>query len=293
MAKNAKMKYPIKTGFTINNRNMAGGYRNGRPEGVLLHWNGNWKFPTIEAEIAYMTRNSINNQGGFTHAWSDDDEIIEIANTDYKCWGAGQYANARFAQIEALGIRDHAKAVASIDRALFWAAYQLYWYGLPCTDATKNGKGTVWTHLAATQFLGGTDHTDPIAYWESVGIKWSIAYAKLKEYYDALHKGDSTQVLGLHEKKKEEPKMKDRNYATNPDKEGRSTKFKRGQKVKTRGAKATHLTNGKPIDGWLHGQTLVVDWLNVDGTITVKPQFDTGKSATFTVTFYEWDLVKA
>ena len=69
-------------------------------------------------------------------------------------------------------------------------------------------------------------------------------------------------------------------------------KFKRGDKVKTRGSGATHYSDGKPIDKFMHSQTLVVDWINVDGTISVKPTTDTGIKATWIRTFYAWDLVK-
>ena len=71
-----------------------------------------------------------------------------------------------------------------------------------------------------------------------------------------------------------------------------AAKFKRGDKVKTRGSGATHYSDGKPIDKFMHSQTLVVDWINVDGTISVKPTTDTGIKATWIRTFYAWDLVR-
>lgn len=196
MAKNAKMKYAIETAYTVDNKAVAGGYRYGKPEGIVLHENGNDKFPSLANEIAYMTRNY---QNAFVHAWNDDTVIKEIANTDFRCWGAGGYANPRFAQIEVLRMRDKAKAIKAIDRGLFWGAYQLYWYDLPCTDATKTGKGTVWTHEAVSRLLGGTNHVDPIGFWASVGITWDMAFRQLKAYYDALHAGDSTKVPTLGE----------------------------------------------------------------------------------------------
>lgn len=71
-----------------------------------------------------------------------------------------------------------------------------------------------------------------------------------------------------------------------------AAKFKRGDKVKTRGRGATHYSDGKVIDRFVHTQTLIVDWINVDGTISVKPEFDTGSKATWIRTFHAWDLVK-
>ncbi len=188
----AKMKYEIITDMKLPD-GYCGSYRNGKPEGVVLHEPANAGL--IQNQIGYQLRDPANN--GIVHAWSDDDEIREISSTDYKCWGAGGVANARFAQIECCRFDNKAKAVASIDRGLFWAAYQLFYYNLPCTDATKTGNGTVWTHLAVSRFLGNTDHTDPIAYWSSVGVSWDAAFAQVKRYYDALHAGDSTVVPAL------------------------------------------------------------------------------------------------
>ena len=188
----AKMKYEIITDIKLAD-GYCGSYRNGKPEGVVLHEPANTGL--IQNQIAYELRDPENN--GIVHAWSSDAEIREILSTDYKCWGAGGVANARFAQIECCRFDNKARAVASIDRGLFWAAYQLFYYNLPCTDATKTGSGTVWTHLAVSRFLGNTDHTDPIAYWSSVGISWDTAFAQIKRYYDALHTGDSTVVPAL------------------------------------------------------------------------------------------------
>ena len=188
----AKMKYEIISDIKLAD-GYCGGYRNGKPEGAVLHEPANTGL--IQNQIAYELRDPENN--GIVHAWSSDAEIREILSTDYKCWGAGGVANARFAQIECCRFDNKARAVASIDRGLFWAAYQLFYYNLPCTDATKTGSGTVWTHLAVSRFLGNTDHTDPIAYWSSVGVSWDAAFAQIKRYYDALHAGDSTVVPAL------------------------------------------------------------------------------------------------
>jgi hypothetical protein len=192
MVKDAKMKYEIITDHRLTD-GYCGSYRYGKPEGVALHEPANEGL--ILNQIGYELRDPAAN--GIVHAWADDDELREISNTDYKCWGAGGPANARLVQIEVCRIANKANAIAAIDRGLFWAAYQLYWYDLACTDATKNGQGTVWTHLAITKFLGNTDHTDPIAYWSSVGISWDAAFAQIKKYYDALHAGDSTTVTAL------------------------------------------------------------------------------------------------
>ena len=188
----AKMKYEIITDLKLPD-SYCGSYRYGKPEGIVLHEPANTGL--IQNQIGYQLRNPA--VSGIVHAWADDDELREISSTDYKCWGAGGPANARFAQIECCRFDDRARAVASIDRGLFWAAFQLFYYKLPCTDATQNGNGTVWTHAAVTKFLGNTDHVDPLPYWNSVGVTWSAAYAQIQKYFYALHSGDSTVVPAL------------------------------------------------------------------------------------------------
>ena len=186
------MKYEIITDLKVPD-DYCGSYRYGKPEGIVLHEPANTGL--IQNQIGYQLRNPAVN--GIVHAWADDDELREISSTDYKCWGAGGPANARYAQIECCRFDDRARAVASIDRGLFWAAFQLFYYKLPCTDATQNGNGTVWTHAAVTKFLGNTDHVDPLPYWNSVGVTWSAAYAQIQKYFYALHSGDSTVVPAL------------------------------------------------------------------------------------------------
>ena len=42
-----------------------------------------------------------------------------------------------------------------------YAATQLQYYNLKPDSAENDGRGTVWTHAAISNFLGGTDHADP------------------------------------------------------------------------------------------------------------------------------------
>lgn len=244
----AKMKYEIITDIKLAD-GYCGRYRNGKPEGVVLHEPANTGL--IQNQINYELRDPENN--GIVHAWSSDAEIREILSTDYKCWGAGGIANARFAQIECCRFDNKDRAVASIDRGLFWAAYQLFYYNLACTDATKTGNGTVWTHLAVSRFLGNTDHTDPIAYWASVGVSWDAAFAQVKRYYDALRAGDSTVVPALGQKAAAVAAP----VATTPAPSVPSGGFAVGNKVTVR-ASATHYQTGQPIASWVKGKTYTI-----------------------------------
>ena len=189
-------KYKITPKYTIPT-GVAGNYRKGHKqvEGVVVHASANPN-ASIDAEINYMTNNYKN---AFTHAWAGHDKIIEISNTDYPCWGAGAIANKRFAQIETTEDKRLTKQqkLQVIDHAAYWAAVQLVYYKLPCKDASKDGNGTVWGHVHVSKYLGGTDHTDPIAYFNSVGVSWNDFYKQVERYYNAYKKGTSDQVKSL------------------------------------------------------------------------------------------------
>ena len=189
-------KYKITPKYTIPT-GVAGNYRKGHKqvEGVVIHASANPN-ASIDSEISYMTKNYKN---AFTHAWAGHNKIVEIANTNYACWGAGAIANKRFAQIETTEDKRLTKKqkIQVIDRAAYWAAVQLVYYKLPCKDASKDGNGTVWGHVHVSKYLGGTDHTDPIAYFNSVGVSWNDFYKQVERYYNAYKKGTSDQVKSL------------------------------------------------------------------------------------------------
>src|SRR5690625_3294009 len=189
-------KYKITQNYKIP-AGVAGNYRKGHKqvEGVVVHASANPN-ASIDSEISYMAKNYKN---AFTHAWAGHNKIVEIANTNYACWGAGAIANKRFAQIETTEDKRLTKKqkLQVIDHAAYWAAVQLVYYKLPCKDASKDGNGTVWGHVHVSKYLGGTDHTDPTAYFNSVGVSWNDFYKQVERYYNAYKKGTSDQVKSL------------------------------------------------------------------------------------------------
>ncbi|MGY0255358.1 peptidoglycan recognition protein family protein, partial [Limosilactobacillus fermentum] len=52
-----------------------------------------------------------------------------------------------------------------ISNAAYFTAYMMKKYGLIPSLAQSNGTGTLWSHHNVSQYLGGTDHTDPDGYW--------------------------------------------------------------------------------------------------------------------------------
>lgn len=84
---------------------------------------------------------------------------------------------------------------------------------------------------------------------------WTTYVARVKARYLELKGGNKVVV---------------KSSASNPDKEGRSTKFKRGDKVRL-SASAKQWKGSSSFTISSFKSTYVVDWLNVDGTIYIKP----------------------
>lgn len=278
-------KYQIETRHKIAN-GKAGRYRNGKPEGVVIHSSAN-KDDSLEGEINYMIQHQ---DEAFTHAWAGVDKVVEIANTDYPCWGAGGVANARFAQIEVIENRGlgSKKLLQAVDAQCYWAGMQLAYYGLEPIDATKTGKGTVWTHNAVSQHLGGTDHTDPIAFLADIGTNWTEVFNQVKGYWYELKNGkDGSALLGLHEKQgntvqyrkdKKAEKPKPKKYETESGKIP-STKFSKGDevtftKIAKKWIKVKHSdgtwTQADSITGVDKKRPWKVKSLNGDGSVSVQ-----------------------
>ncbi|ULG72678.1 N-acetylmuramoyl-L-alanine amidase [Macrococcus brunensis] len=142
-------------------------YRNGvaKPEGVVAHETAN-PTSTIYGEVAYMKRNWNN---AFVHAFVDDNEIIETANTDYVAWGAGPAGNARFIHVELVRVYGKERFAKAINNYADYIATNFHYYDLPVDSAEYDGAGTLWSHKAVSNFLGGTDHADPYGWFQENG----------------------------------------------------------------------------------------------------------------------------
>ncbi|WP_309299936.1 peptidoglycan recognition protein family protein [Lentilactobacillus kisonensis] len=157
-------------------------YRNGKPEGVVVHETANPN-STIYNEIAYMKKNY---SAAFVHTFVDASRIINIANTNYLAWGAGYPANARYVQFEQVRVHSKSAFAHEIANAAYYTAYILNQYGLTPNDAAYDGKGTVWSHGAVSKYLGGTNHTDPTAYYSSMGKTYFGASYTFAQFYQLV-----------------------------------------------------------------------------------------------------------
>lgn len=141
----------------------------GNPRGVVIHDTGN-ENSTISSEVSYMKQNYSSTRV-FVHTFIDNQQIINIADTKYMAEGAGPYANPYFVQFEMPHEYTAASFANQLGNAAYYTAYILKQNNLPVTKGTKNGGGTVWTHAMISNYLGGTDHEDPISYWSTAARK--------------------------------------------------------------------------------------------------------------------------
>ena len=190
--KSAKFKYEIIQDYKVPH-GKAGRFSAGKPTWVVVHSSGNPN-AGLDSEIAYMAKNQDN---AFTSAWAGHNKIVEIANTDYRCWGAGRTANKYAVQIEVTEDKRLTKAqkLQAIDREAFWVAVQCAYYGIPLNK--------VYSHADISRmYPQDTDHTDPIAFFKSVGVSWSQFKAQVKKYHDVLVAGgDTTKITSLDGRK--------------------------------------------------------------------------------------------
>ncbi|MBF7017457.1 glucosaminidase domain-containing protein [Staphylococcus durrellii] len=154
-------------------------YRNGKPEGIVMHDTANDN-STIQGEVNYMKNNY---NSAFVHAYVDGNRVIETANTDYLAWGAGPAANDRFIHVELVHTHTADDFARSINNYADYAATNLQYYGLKPDSSEYDGQGTVWTHKAVSNYLGGTDHSDPHGYLQSHGYTYDELYDLINEKY--------------------------------------------------------------------------------------------------------------
>ncbi|BDR57797.1 peptidoglycan recognition protein family protein [Xylocopilactobacillus apicola] len=163
-------------------------YRNGvgRPEGIVVHETAN-NNDAIENEIAYESNNwNVPGRESYVHAFVDRSQIINTASTDLTCWGAGPVANARYISIELCREKTFDNFARSVNNDAYYVAYLLKKYNLPVTNATHTGSGTVWSHHAVSNFLGGTNHTDPTGYFSSWGYSMDQFFQLVQYKYNNL-----------------------------------------------------------------------------------------------------------
>lgn len=162
------------------------GYRQGvgRPEGIVIHETAEPTW-TAATTVAKMNK-EWKSKSSYVHAVVDATAIDKMENTDYKTWGAGAVANARFISIELAESKNQTDFVKSVNNLAYYAATLLRQYNLRPDLATNDGLGTIWSHYDVTHYLGGTDHSDPVGYFAQHGYDMNQLFALIQTWYNKL-----------------------------------------------------------------------------------------------------------
>ncbi len=155
----------------------------GKPNGVVVHWTANENNFSARREADYMV-SMIDKNYVFVHTFIDSSMILNIAPTDYLCWGAGGVGNARFAQFEMVTANTEADFIKTTSYSAWYTAYLLHQYGLkPSLARVSGNSGTIWGHGDITNMLGGTNHSDPDEYLSRWGYSMPDFLALVEYYY--------------------------------------------------------------------------------------------------------------
>jgi N-acetylmuramoyl-L-alanine amidase CwlA len=180
------MGYPIKQDLISGLPKKA--FRNGVYEGVVDHSTATPE-ATDEAESKYFHREWKNRQA-FPHFCVDWDSITQLADTSYQAWAAGN-GNPPYVHIELCETKDKAKFEECYERYVWLTAYILKQNNLGVTD-----EKTLVSHDWVSKHLGGTNHTDPIAYLKSHGITWARHVKNVHVEYDSFFQQTYTVQKG-------------------------------------------------------------------------------------------------
>ncbi|MFR4176386.1 MAG: glucosaminidase domain-containing protein [Lactococcus raffinolactis] len=195
--------------ITMQNPAANGGinmnYVGNKPQLVIIHETAN-DSSTLNNEITYMVRNQEN---AFVHSFVSDNQLITIADKSKKAWGAGPYGNQYGIQIEQTRVKSKDAFARQIANLANWTAIQMIQYnlGVPklVSTTSKAVDGNLASHENISYKWGGTDHGDPVWYWNNRGsVYFGQGYdihqfRDLVEYYYRLQgtpKITSTSIEG-------------------------------------------------------------------------------------------------
>lgn len=153
------------------------------PTGIVIHYTANPNNFSARSEANYQINGGW--KSAFVHTFIDAGTILNIHDTNYGAWGCGPVGNKYFVQFEMVTARNFDDFAKTTSYSAWYTAYLLRQYDLaPSLAQANRGVGTVWTHHNVTTYLGGTDHTDPTAYFAKYGYDINQFYSLVKRYYD-------------------------------------------------------------------------------------------------------------
>ena len=149
--------------------------------GVVAHCTGNYGDKggdEAKDERAWEVKNWHN---AFVHFFCDWNEILQVADIQYKAYGAGPKANGKYVHVELCQTKDETLFKKSYENYIWTLAYVLFKKNLPVVD----GK-TLVSHKWVSDKLGGTNHQDPIAYLAEHGLSWNDVVIDTRIVYNRM-----------------------------------------------------------------------------------------------------------
>jgi N-acetylmuramoyl-L-alanine amidase len=183
----ARLHYPhvkIQRSFAAKFARQRYNTTSGLPHGVVIHDTANGN-SSLTDEVDYMERNYAAT-GVFVHAFIDNRQIVNIANTHYQAQGAGPRANPYYVQFEMPHMHLQAAFAQQQANASYYTAYILKSYGCLVSRGQPNGNGSVWTHELVTRYLGGTNHQDPNEYWSTAAREYFASNYNLNDFINLV-----------------------------------------------------------------------------------------------------------
>ncbi|WP_201307445.1 peptidoglycan recognition protein family protein [Companilactobacillus farciminis] len=151
----------------------------GKPEGVVIHETAD-NNATAEDEVRFFNNNWPRIEA-YVHAFVDNNEIINIHNTDYGVWGAGPTANGKFIQVELCRTHDYDSFARSIANDAYYTASKLLQYNIP-----DKPWETIVSHNQVSLTYHETNHSDPTGYFSNWGYSMNLLYDMIGYYYNNL-----------------------------------------------------------------------------------------------------------
>lgn len=164
-------------------------YDNGHYVGVVAHATAN-NGDTADGEGNYESTTWKN---AFVHFFVDDQKILQVANTDYICYGSGRTANHMgYVQVELCQTTDATKFAVAYARYVWLLAKLLYNRKLFVVDGV-----TLMSHAQVSAKWKESNHTDPIDYLESHGKTWANLVGDVTNQYNKMEEEDSVLKVAV------------------------------------------------------------------------------------------------
>ncbi|WP_294975997.1 peptidoglycan recognition family protein, partial [uncultured Leuconostoc sp.] len=183
---NEQVNYRINMQDSSENGGIDMNFPDGKPSLVIIHDVG-IENSKIDNEITYMVNHQ---EDAFVHSFVDDSQLKTVADTGKKAWGAGGFGNRYADQIEQIRVNSKSGFATQIASLANWTANQMvkYQMGAPklVSISSKDLDGNLASHENISYKWGGTNHVDPVEYWNSRGQKYFSQKYDMSQFRDLV-----------------------------------------------------------------------------------------------------------